>query len=144
MYWYILLCCISFSYIGILGLWNTKGVEGLGTIYWNGILVHGWFSSIGLLHVWVILHNKKLGFDFDFFSVTDKCRDNLKPRFLIKSGYHIIPSPSTALWNTMLKYVLQCFAITIIAIFTVSEVTLFFSFSNDFKYVLHDYSRGVR
>ena len=35
------------------------------------------------------------------------------------------------LWNihTMLKYVLQCFAITIIAIFTVSEVTIFFFFS---------------
>ena len=34
---------------------------------------------------------------FDFFSITKPGRDNLKPRFLIKSGYYIVPSPSTAL-----------------------------------------------
>ena len=30
-----------------------------------------------------------------FFSITEPC--NLKARFLIKSGYYIVPSPSTAL-----------------------------------------------
>ena len=32
-----------------------------------------------------------------FFSITEPYRDNLKPRFLIKSGYYIVPSLSTDL-----------------------------------------------
>ena len=52
------------------------------------------------------LHNKKLrcllirdswSTEIWFFSITEPCRDNLKPWFLIKSGYYIVPSPSTAL-----------------------------------------------
>ena len=31
------------------------------------------------------------------FSITEPCRDNLKLRFLIKSGYYTVPTPSTAL-----------------------------------------------
>ena len=34
---------------------------------------------------------------FDFFQSLNHVDVNLKPRFLIKSGYHIVPSPSTAL-----------------------------------------------
>ena len=34
---------------------------------------------------------------FDFFLITEPCRDNLKLWILIKRGYHIVPSPSTAL-----------------------------------------------
>ena len=30
-------------------------------------------------------------------SITEPCRENLEPRFLIKSGYYFVASPSTAL-----------------------------------------------
>ena len=36
-------------------------------------------------------------FSVEFFSITEPCRDNLKPHFLVKSGFYIVPSSSTAL-----------------------------------------------
>ena len=38
---------------------------------------------------------------FDFFQSLNHVDINLKPRFLIKSGYYIVPSPSTALLSTI-------------------------------------------
>ena len=35
-----------------------------------------------------------------FFSITEPFKNNLEPRFLIKSYYYIVPSPSTALSET--------------------------------------------
>ena len=117
---------------------HSKAVEGLSTIYWNGIGMTfcqiGLFSSICLLtsvskkpgqttvviryhslsrFVWkrrymvesslhinklrlLMIHNRWKT-EIWFFSITEPCRDNLKPWFLIKSGYYIVPSPSTAL-----------------------------------------------
>ena len=48
------------------------------------------------------LHKKKLCFDTQqlktkMFSITEPCRDNLNPQFVIKSGYYIVPSPSSTL-----------------------------------------------
>ena len=64
----------------------------------------GWFSSIFHLHGLVINHNLR----FQLISWSSKNGNyifqslnhvdiNLKPWFLIKNGYYIVPSPSTAL-----------------------------------------------
>ena len=63
------------------------------TFYWIG-----WFSSICYLYGWVILHNKKLCLLWCSVDL------NLKSPFLIKNGYYIVPSPSTALLITLRSY----------------------------------------
>ena len=63
------------------------------------------FSSIYLLHGSVIFIYQKIAFSVDtqqlkteieMFQSLNHVDVNLKPRFLIKSGYYIVPSPSTA------------------------------------------------
>ena len=44
-----------------------------------------------------MIHNSWKTEIWFFFSIIEHSRDNLKPPFLIKSGYYIVPSPSTAL-----------------------------------------------
>ena len=70
----------------------------------------GWISSICHLHGWVIftlrfllIHNSWktdfffFFFFFFFFQSLNHVYFYLKPWFLMKSSYHIVPSPSTAL-----------------------------------------------
>ena len=63
----------------------------------------GWFSSICHLHGLVIFR-EKIAFSADqmiiqktIFQSLNHVYINLKPKVLIKSGYYIVPSPSTAL-----------------------------------------------
>ena len=91
-----------------------KVVVGLGTIKWNGILGHDflpnwmiffhlsttWLSDLYIIKklVFLLIHNCWKTEIWFFFSITEPCRDDLKPRFLIKRLYdYIVPSPSTAL-----------------------------------------------
>ena len=70
------------------------------------------------------------------FSITEPYRDNLKSRYLIKSGYNIVPYPSTALcttkWRKEIKthpYLvnLPTYIISTDGDFTPKQISMFFA-----------------
>ena len=90
----------------IISLLAVEAVEGLGTIKWNGLILPN--LRIFFYKVKWSLGDRKLRFLLISWSTKNgnyilqslnQVDVNLKPRVLIKSGYHILPSPSTALVN---------------------------------------------
>ena len=68
------------------------------------------FFSICVLHRLVIFRKKKIEFYNDQLIIQKKSLDhvdvNLKLRFLIKSSYYIVPSPSTTLLTRLYSLLL--------------------------------------
>ena len=84
-----------------------KAVESLDTIWWNGILLDdflpNWMIFFHLSSTWMSDLYITKSCIFCWYTTAEKRKSlnhvdfYLKLRFLIKSSYYIVPSPSTAL-----------------------------------------------